>query len=619
MNRAARKRPHRVLLEEDITSMLQDDDDSEDGLDFDDDSLADPDFSPELETFEDNTSILDIDVDSIIETLESNHESSVPSPPSAETASHGPLPSSAQSNQSNKTATKPTKLNLRWKKKSLQVNSEQLRFKGNMNLGTELLELETPIQFFFYLFPQELIKMISEETNLYQVQNDPNSTFRVTEMDIRQFMGVVYLMSLIRLPRVTNHWNPILGTPIIQDTMPLNKFEKVRQTLHFNDNSKNLPRNDPGYDRIFKIRPVVESLNAAHKKVPLEEHLFPTAKKLWKNLRDNHRHSLNKVKSSRSGQAVSTENTWKYAQLMEFLLPHMKNRPTSGNYKQSTGLPNTESSSNRQTSENRSIIDLNADDSTQSSNENINNLGSDSNQNINVEQDANVSRTKRKSQVDDYDIQSVIDDIDKSYKERTEERNKRRQAELEKEKDKHPLNLFFESMCETTKRLPEWLQRSIKKQIFNIVLQAEDTYENCQLRDEHYPHYSSLEHIPQNIQPHTSQNAPQECIPQNIQPHTSQNAPQEYIPQNIQPHTSQNAPQECIPQNIQPHTSQNAPQEYIPQNIQPHTSQNAPQEYIPQNIQPHTSQNAPQEYIPQNIQPHTSQNAPQEYIPQNTL
>lgn len=271
--RAARKRPHRVLLEEDITSILQDDDDSEDGLDFDDDSLADPDFSPELETFEDNTSTLDIDVDSIIETLESNHESSVPSPPSAETASHGPLPSSAQSNQSNKTATKPTKLNLRWKKKSLQVNSEQLRFKGNMNLGTELLELETPIQFFFYLFPQELIKMISEETNLYQVQNDPNSTFRVTEMDIRQFMGVVYLMSLIRLPRVTNHWNPILGTPIIQDTMPLNKFEKVRQTLHFNDNSKNLPRNDPGYDRIFKIRPVVESLNAAYKKVPLEEHL----------------------------------------------------------------------------------------------------------------------------------------------------------------------------------------------------------------------------------------------------------------------------------------------------------------------------------------------------------
>lgn len=59
--------------------------------------------------------------------------------------------------------------------------------------------------------------MISEETNLYQVQNYPNSTFRVTEIYIRQFMGMIYLMSLIRLPRVTNHWTTILGTPIIQD------------------------------------------------------------------------------------------------------------------------------------------------------------------------------------------------------------------------------------------------------------------------------------------------------------------------------------------------------------------------------------------------------------------
>lgn len=274
-SRAARKRPPRVLLEEDITSILQNGDDSEDGLDFDDDSLADPDFSPELETFEDNTSTLDIDMDSIIETLENSHESSVPLLPRTETTSNVAVaqPSSAQSNQSRPTTSKPTKLNLRWKKKSLQLNTEQLRFKGNKILGAGLQELDTPIQFFFYLFSQELITMISEQTNLYQVQNDPNSTFRVTEMDIRQFMGIVYLMSLIRLPRVTNHWTPILGTPIIQDTMSLNKFEKIRQTLHFNDNSKNVSRNDPEHDRIFKIRPVVESCNAAYKKVLLEEHL----------------------------------------------------------------------------------------------------------------------------------------------------------------------------------------------------------------------------------------------------------------------------------------------------------------------------------------------------------
>ncbi|VVC95176.1 unnamed protein product [Leptidea sinapis] len=45
----------RRLGDLDIICVLQDGADSEDGLDFDDDSLADPDFIPELETVEDET------------------------------------------------------------------------------------------------------------------------------------------------------------------------------------------------------------------------------------------------------------------------------------------------------------------------------------------------------------------------------------------------------------------------------------------------------------------------------------------------------------------------------------------------------------------------------------
>ena len=92
-------------------------------------------------------------------------------------------------------------------------------------------------------------------------------------MDVRQFIGAVYAMSLIQLPRVTNHWNSVLGTPLIQETMSLNKFEKMRQTLHFNDNTKDLPRDNPNHDRVFKIRPVIDTLNEAYSKVPMEEQL----------------------------------------------------------------------------------------------------------------------------------------------------------------------------------------------------------------------------------------------------------------------------------------------------------------------------------------------------------
>lgn len=263
----SRKRP---LTDENITATLNELEDSEDGLDFDDDSIADPDFTVDLETFEDE--VPDIDFENFIESLENIDDT--PSC-STETVPSRESPSQASSvkNPRKDTKEKPPKLNLRWKNKNLVFNAEQLTFMGSKVLGPDLLQLETPEQFFFYLFPTELIKKVVEETNLYQVQKDPNSTFRLSEEDVKQFIGVTYLMSLIQLPRVTNHWSSVLGTPLIQETMSLNKFEKIRQTLHFNDNSKDLPRSNPECDRLFKIRPVVDFLNKTFSKIPMEEHL----------------------------------------------------------------------------------------------------------------------------------------------------------------------------------------------------------------------------------------------------------------------------------------------------------------------------------------------------------
>ncbi|CAG9577512.1 unnamed protein product [Danaus chrysippus] len=80
-------------------------------------------------------------------------------------------------------------------------------------------------------------------------------------------------MSLIQLPRVTSHWNTTIGTPMIQEIMPKQKFEKIRQYIHFNDNSNLPPRNSANGDRLFKIRPIVETLNRTFSTVPLETYL----------------------------------------------------------------------------------------------------------------------------------------------------------------------------------------------------------------------------------------------------------------------------------------------------------------------------------------------------------
>lgn len=58
-SRRARKRPLKDL---DIAIALEDGAESEDVLDFGGDSLANSDFIPEMETFEDETAEVDIDV-----------------------------------------------------------------------------------------------------------------------------------------------------------------------------------------------------------------------------------------------------------------------------------------------------------------------------------------------------------------------------------------------------------------------------------------------------------------------------------------------------------------------------------------------------------------------------
>ncbi len=53
--------------------------------------------------------------------------------------------------------------------------------------------------------------------------------------------------------------------------MSVNRFDKLKQSLHFNDNSNVKPRGDPGHDKLFKVRPMIDSVLENCKKVPQEE------------------------------------------------------------------------------------------------------------------------------------------------------------------------------------------------------------------------------------------------------------------------------------------------------------------------------------------------------------
>lgn len=59
--------------------------------------------------------------------------------------------------------------------------------------------------------------------------------------------------------------DPLFRVQSIADIMPVKRFKKILLGLHINDTSHASKRGERGYDRLYKIRPLVEMLNIRFK------------------------------------------------------------------------------------------------------------------------------------------------------------------------------------------------------------------------------------------------------------------------------------------------------------------------------------------------------------------
>jgi hypothetical protein len=89
-------------------------------------------------------------------------------------------------------------------------------------------------------------------------------SFELNVCELMKFHALLLGMSLCVLPAREMYWstNPLselLPKRLFNDVMSFKKFKEISRFLHFSSNDENAPkRGQPGYDRIFKIRHVVE-------------------------------------------------------------------------------------------------------------------------------------------------------------------------------------------------------------------------------------------------------------------------------------------------------------------------------------------------------------------------
>ncbi|GFS25256.1 PiggyBac transposable element-derived protein 4-like [Elysia marginata] len=71
-------------------------------------------------------------------------------------------------------------------------------------------------------------------------------------------------MGLVYKPNIKWNWstNPIIETPIFQKVMPQNRFLALLSFFHLADNAHQPERHSANYDKLYKIRPFFDHLNA---------------------------------------------------------------------------------------------------------------------------------------------------------------------------------------------------------------------------------------------------------------------------------------------------------------------------------------------------------------------
>ena len=93
-----------------------------------------------------------------------------------------------------------------------------------------------------------------------------------TAVEMKLFIFIQFMFGIHRMPETAMYWSsdPLLRVSAIADVMSKGRFQKLSQYFHLNDNSAAVPKGQPEYDALFKVRPLLDAIT-----VNSRAHYFP--------------------------------------------------------------------------------------------------------------------------------------------------------------------------------------------------------------------------------------------------------------------------------------------------------------------------------------------------------
>ncbi|KAL3171799.1 hypothetical protein MRX96_001441 [Rhipicephalus microplus] len=121
----------------------------------------------------------------------------------------------------------------------------------------------TPSESFSLYFNDDVLEMIVLETNRYARQEARKGWHDLTKGELKAYLGILILMSVNPAHHLYLYWSSdsFLNVKEISSVMTFKRFQAIMNSLHFYDNEKIKSKGEEGFDRLAKIRPLMDTLN----------------------------------------------------------------------------------------------------------------------------------------------------------------------------------------------------------------------------------------------------------------------------------------------------------------------------------------------------------------------
>jgi hypothetical protein len=89
---------------------------------------------------------------------------------------------------------------------------------------------------------------------------------------MEQFLGIHIMAGVVKIPSYRMYWADTTRFAQIANVMPRNRFDKMRNFFHINDNNSMKAYGDLHYEKLFKVRQFVDSIKASFLETDAEEY-----------------------------------------------------------------------------------------------------------------------------------------------------------------------------------------------------------------------------------------------------------------------------------------------------------------------------------------------------------